>query len=323
MKKIFEGKFLGKDGALSVIGSGIKKFATDDDGNFSMDKLTGQIGGGIGAIMGAIASGLSALGSSISFGGLGDVLKSASSFVSGKGAQAGGEDSVNKGKSAFQNLTKNLSSMWHDRCLQASTFPQIRGMGALLIGEPVGEWHLTVGNPLNPIMVVGNLICSQVQLEWDEEMGPDDFPTGFTATYTIEHGMARDNEGIQSMFNRGMGKYYILPDYIKASSDMETKVDKHTGGSEGRTGRLNYLNPSAIKKLNSGLPTTGKNTYVIQGGTPLKNTGNPNTMLLTNFVPGNTNATMTLNDIRSKIFLNGSNMPLIKSLASTRKMVGD
>jgi hypothetical protein len=34
--------------------------------------------------------------------------------------------------------------------------------------------------------------------------------------------MARDKAAIQSMFNRGMGKSYELPDYIKSSSQFET-----------------------------------------------------------------------------------------------------
>ena len=41
--------------------------------------------------------------------------------------------------------------------------------------------------------------------------------------------MARDKAAIQSMFNRGAGKIYKLPDYIKASSDYESKVDDFTG----------------------------------------------------------------------------------------------
>jgi hypothetical protein len=42
--------------------------------------------------------------------------------------------------------------------------PSIEGMRALLTGEPVGNWHLTVGNPLNPMMVIGNLICTGMKV---------------------------------------------------------------------------------------------------------------------------------------------------------------
>jgi hypothetical protein len=74
--------------------------------------------------------------------------------------------------------------------------PSISGMKAILTGEPVGNWHLTVGNPLNPIMVIGNLICTDMKFEFSEEMGPDDFPLELKVVYSIEHGMARDKSSI-------------------------------------------------------------------------------------------------------------------------------
>ena len=48
-------------------------------------------------------------------------------------------------------------------------------------------------------------------------------------TYTLEHAMARDNAAIQSMFNRGAGKIYKLPDYVRAISDYESKGDDFSG----------------------------------------------------------------------------------------------
>jgi hypothetical protein len=129
--------------------------------------------------------------------------------------------------------------------------PSIEGMRALLTGEPVGNWHLTVGNPLNPMMVIGNLICTGMKVEWSEELGPDDFPMGLKVTYDIDHGMFRDKAAIQSMFNRGNGKIYELPDYIRASSDYETKVDNYTGpNTNGKRGWYmpSYMSVGAMKK---------------------------------------------------------------------------
>ena len=56
-------------------------------------------------------------------------------------------------------------------------YPYLQGMRALLIGEPVGEWHVTIGNPMNPIAMIGNLICTNIEVEFNEEagLGPDDF----------------------------------------------------------------------------------------------------------------------------------------------------
>ena len=91
------------------------------------------------------------------------------------------------------------------------TRSQISGLHSLLTGKEVGEWHLTVGNPMNPIMMIGNLICTGVTLDFNDEMGPDDFPTEIKATITLEHGMPRDRTRIESMFNRGRGRIYSLP----------------------------------------------------------------------------------------------------------------
>ena len=38
---------------------------------------------------------------------------------------------------------------------------------AFLTGEATGHWHLTIGNPLNPIAVIGNLGCTKANFEFD------------------------------------------------------------------------------------------------------------------------------------------------------------
>jgi hypothetical protein len=110
------------------------------------------------------------------------------------------------------------------------------GLKALLIGEPVGEWHVTVGNPLNPIAMIGNLICTGIELNFSDELGPDDFPTEIKIIVKLEHGMARDRDAIESIFNRGMGRIYDLPDNFTGSADGESKVDNVTGNAD-KTGR--------------------------------------------------------------------------------------
>jgi hypothetical protein len=109
------------------------------------------------------------------------------------------------------------------------TIPYLTGLKALLIGEPVGEWHVTIGNPLNPIAMIGNLICDTIQVEFGDELGPDDFPLDIKVTVNLDHGMVRDKDAIQSIFNRGMGRIYDLPDSFVGTGDYETKVDKVTG----------------------------------------------------------------------------------------------
>jgi hypothetical protein len=88
-------------------------------------------------------------------------------------------------------------------------------------GAPTGEWHLVVGNPMNPVAMIGNLICTDVTISFSEKLGPDDFPTELYATFTLKHARDRERGEIESMFNRGEGKLYqsVLP----VSSNQQTQ----------------------------------------------------------------------------------------------------
>jgi hypothetical protein len=102
---------------------------------------------------------------------------------------------------------------------------QVQGMHSLLTGLPVGEWHLQIGSPFNPIMMIGNLVCTGVKIDFSDELGPDDFPTEAKITISLEHGMPRDRDAIESMFNAGSGRMYSLPKGYKNSSEYVTNVD--------------------------------------------------------------------------------------------------
>ena len=78
-------------------------------------------------------------------------------------------------------------------------------MRAKLSGEAVGEWHLVVGNPMEPIATIGNLVCTGCTMEFGDELGPDDFPTEVIFTVSLKPGQPRDKFGIESMFNLGGG----------------------------------------------------------------------------------------------------------------------
>jgi len=110
----------------------------------------------------------------------------------------------------------------------AGQVPFLHSMKAILTGEPIGEWHVAVGNPLNPIAMIGNLICESLTVEFNDELGPDDFPTEVKITVKLAHAMARDRDALESAFNRGMGRIYQLPDTMTGSADYQTVVDPNT-----------------------------------------------------------------------------------------------
>lgn len=79
----------------------------------------------------------------------------------------------------------------------------------MLSGYPTGDWHLVVGNPLNPIAMIGNLVCTGVKISFNDDLGPDDFPTEIKASYTLQPGRQRHRGDWESMFNRGNGRLYL------------------------------------------------------------------------------------------------------------------
>lgn len=156
---------------------------------------------------------------------------------------------------------------------------QTQGIHSLLTGAPVGEWHVTVGNPMNPMMMIGNMICSGIKIEFNDELGPDDFPTELKATITLEHGMPRDKTDIESMFNKGGGRLYSLPpkmnesdlfasmgDSIYGKVDTPNYVNNGSGGQNGgggaQPGSTRRSNNSGGKRFRSKNPLLGDPTQI-------------------------------------------------------------
>ena len=79
---------------------------------------------------------------------------------------------------------------------------------ALLSGKPSGFWHVTVGNPLDPIAMMGNMAVTKTSVQFGDALGYDDFPTEIKFTVELEHCQPRDNAGIEDMFNGAKGRFY-------------------------------------------------------------------------------------------------------------------
>jgi hypothetical protein len=99
-----------------------------------------------------------------------------------------------------------------------------------LTGAPTGEWHLQVGNPFTPIMMIGNLWCTTTDMEFNDELSIDDFPTEFKYTCTLEHGRDRDASDIQSIFNGGGGRIYYP--YADSTVDVNASSSTFTTSSQ-------------------------------------------------------------------------------------------
>ena len=128
----------------------------------------------------------------------------------------------------------------------AKSRPQILSFRSLLTGAPIGEWHLVVGNPLNPIAMIGNLIVTDMEIEFGDVLGADDFPTEVMFTVKLQHGRPRDKGDLESMLNQGNGRlYYGINGDVQSSSMNNSIID--TSGTKGNNNK-------------------GKTTDVSQGG---------------------------------------------------------
>jgi hypothetical protein len=148
--------------------------------------------------------------------GIGDNLKNIVSSVQGKFAEM--QELVKElGEGISEgDLLKLIDSLGESQVAQNLAGSLVKDIlqkplliRSFLDGRAVGEWHLTVGNPMDPIAVIGNLIVKSTQIKFSEDLGLDDFPSEIKFTVTLDHARPRARQDILSMFNLGGGDMYI------------------------------------------------------------------------------------------------------------------
>lgn len=330
MDDLYAGRIFGKDGALAHTVEGLRKLGTSDSGEFNWDNVINNLKSVFGQTLGAIGGLINNIGNTLfgdAFNLFNDITEKAGQALENGGnavSEGKGTEGANKATSMLSNLTKNLNSMWRAQVIKQSMMPNIEGMRALLTGEPVGNWHLMVGNPLNPMLVIGNLVCTSMKIEWGEELSPDDFPTELKVVYELDHGMARDKAAIQSMFNRGNGKIYELPDYIRASSDYETKVDNYTGpATNGSKGWYMPKYMNNMKMLRQSGFSGGWQTYKMPNPTKLAMNAHTDNMFIAKFTPVDVDAAISNVRTGTTTFFgaNSGSRAWIRGAAVTRKLM--
>lgn len=184
----------------------------------------------------------------------GDYLGFAGSIVSDLGKQFSG---ATKGVGALLNGdlgalkdNKFLNNLIGGMAMDMFNTPQGgQAAASLLTGDPTGNWHLTVGNPLNPIMVIGNLCMTDCEITFEGGMGIQDFPEHMTAVIKLKPGRPRDKAEIESMFNSGRGRFYVQPDDV---ADINKTVDVNEYGNKDRKGAGKDTFVNNFRKLSNG-----------------------------------------------------------------------
>ena len=159
-------------------------------------------------------------------------------------------DSLSSAKDSLLGIAgKALNNIVGGDLMKLFNSPQGgQAAASLLTGDPTGQWHVTIGNPLNPIMVLGNLACTNTQINFEGAMGIQDFPEKMVVTVTLKPGRPRDKAEIESMFNAGRGRFYIQPD---GGADLDQVQDVSANGNKDRR-RANDKYSNEFKKISLG-----------------------------------------------------------------------
>lgn len=151
----------------------------------------------------------------------------------------------------WKNLANNklLNNLIGGSLMEMFNTPQGgQAAAALLTGDPTGQWHVTVGNPLNPIMVCGNLAMTDCEINFEGATALQDFPERMVVNITLKPARPRDKAEIESMFNSGRGRFYVQPDDV---ADINKTEDVSAyGNKDGKRTASEFVN--VFRKISNG-----------------------------------------------------------------------
>ena len=143
-------------------------------------------------------------------GYMGSVVNDVENGMKGLFGDANGNFDANSIVDGLKNVGKTLLGNMLGGFLGSQVGGQTgtQATKAFISGEPTGDWHVTVGNPLNPIVMMGNMICDNTTMTLGQGLGYDDFPMEVKFELDLKHGKPRDKGDIENVFNAGQGRIY-------------------------------------------------------------------------------------------------------------------
>jgi hypothetical protein len=119
---------------------------------------------------------------------------------------------------------------------------------AFLTGDPTGQWHVTIGNPMNPIVVCGNLCLQDSEVSFEGPLGFEGFPSKMKVDISLKPGRPRDKTEIESMFNAGRGRIYLQPEWGDGEN-MDVDAMHNTDAYGGKSAGNNIGNAPYMSRL--------------------------------------------------------------------------
>lgn len=201
------------DDTFDKLGGIFQRFANGAESNLNYDTLVGWLGS-MCSVMGngleSITSKAQNVINNLANGDTSDVKNTVNTLIN-IGRQ-GTNDLIDlNDKTKFTDAIRGMFKNYLGR-------PAIYAFNSLLTGDNVGPWHLTVGNPRNPILAIGNLIMDDfTEIEHSGPLGIDDFPTELKVTVRLKPAMSRDAVNIQKMYTKGLRSIYTPMSLVEAS----------------------------------------------------------------------------------------------------------
>ena len=159
---------------------------------------------------------------------------------------------------AAKGMAGNLLSQIAGGALDKMGRPGVQAINSLLSGESTGVWHVTVGNPANPIISIGNMILEKTEVDLHGPLGFDDFPTKVKVVCTLKPARPRDRTDIMAMFSRNDRMYLTTPPQSLKTYTGQQAKGGNTGSPQASGGtnekkNKDLLNPENFELVPLGL----------------------------------------------------------------------
>jgi hypothetical protein len=130
--------------------------------------------------------------------------------------------------SSLGNFLKGVGGKAMD-IQSAKSRSSVIGLKALLDSSPVGTYHLTVGDPLQPWFQLGNLVVRTWELNFGDELSINGMPTSIKLVVNLETATPLDSTGVQGALSIGDRTNRV---YWKPDDFLNVGVDSENGGSK-------------------------------------------------------------------------------------------
>jgi hypothetical protein len=121
----------------------------------------------------------------------------------------------------FEKTFKDLVETVLASTIARYTWP-LRGSIAMLTGEAVTPWHLTIGNPYSPILSMNNIYVKNIDVKMGSDLAFNDISKNIDITVSMEQGRNMGRNEIYKMFGVEYQRYY------KQEQDKATTTSKNT-----------------------------------------------------------------------------------------------